>query len=371
MRLRPLVRLCIIAQFLVPVGWGQQPAADGPKAAKATAPSAAEKDNKVSVAVAPRRLHKESAKPTSEIAESFGLPLVCDGDENLYLRTAPDGIQAVHKLSSQGKRVALFQPNSADVKVNAGGSFAVAQNGDFYQLIFAHEITRYVFVYNKDGGVKSEIKLQPGFAFSPSKIAVFPSGDLLVSGLEYDKDRNNHVMWPFTGIFSSDGTLRRELSLKDDESIHDMAAAGDPRVAPPESPYLNYAVERGEAETAADGNVYLMRRLSPAIFYAISPGGSVRRFEVSPDREDFVPESMHISGNRIAIMFWQPQTYEMIIKVVDLKGHPFAAYYEPAPKEGEQRLGLGFACYAQNPEHFTFLETMEDNKLGFITATPE
>ena len=47
--------------------------------------------------------------------------------------------------------------------------------------------------------------MQPGFPFSPSKIAVFQNGDLLVTGLEYDKDRNNKTMWPFPGIFSSDG----------------------------------------------------------------------------------------------------------------------------------------------------------------------
>ena len=213
--------------------------------------------------------------------------------------------------------------------------------------------------------------MQPGFPFSPSKIAVFQNGDLLVTGLEYDKYRNNKTMWPFTGIFSSDGTLRRELTLKDDQEIHDMAASGDPKVTSPEAPSINYAVGRGEAETGPDGNVYLMRRLAHAIFYAISTGGSVRRFEVDPGRDDFMPESMHISGNRIAVMFWQPQTYEQIIKVVDLNGRTVATHYEPAAKDGEQPLGLGFACYTQNPERFTFLETTDDNRVALITATPE
>src|SRR5437879_11851922 len=80
---------------------------------------------------------------------------------------------------------------------------------------------------------------------------------------------------------------------------------------------------------------------------------------------------MHISVNRIAVIFWQPQNYEQIIKVVDLNGRTVATHYEPAAKDGEQPLGLGFACYTQNPERFTFLETTDDNRLALITATPE
>lgn len=326
---------------------------------------------KSSAAAEPGRLHRSPMQQSPEPAESFGLPLVCDGDGNLYVRTAPDGIQAVHKLNSKGEKTALFLANSPTIKVDAGGSFAVTPDGNFYQLVFAHEITRYVFVYGKDGSPKSEIKLQPGFAFTPYKIAVFPNGDLLVSGLEYDKDPKNRAMWPFTGIFSPDGILRKELTLEDDQQIHDMGASGDPMVSPPDMPSLNYAVVRGEAEAAGDGNVYLMRRLSPAIFYAISPGGSIRRFTVDPGRNDVVPESMHISGNRIAILFWEPQTHEQLMKVIDLEGRALATYYEPAPKEGERPLGLGFACYLQNPERFIFLEETENGGLGLLTATPE
>jgi len=60
-------------------------------------------------------------------------------------------------------------------------------------------------VFKSDGTYKSTIKMQPSFGWIPSTLSVFPSGDLLVSGLRYDRDKNNHVMWPFTGIFSSDG----------------------------------------------------------------------------------------------------------------------------------------------------------------------
>ena len=41
----------------------------------------------------------------------------------------------------------------------------------------------------------------------------------------------------------------------------------------------NRAVGWGQTEPAKDGNIYSMRRASPADFYAISPGGEVvKRF---------------------------------------------------------------------------------------------
>jgi len=306
MKFRALIWLCAITAALVLAIWGQETTAKVANAPKTATPSAKEIGVGTSVPVAHNHLHTELTKISSEFAEVFLEPLRCDGEGNLYLRTDPSGVGAIHELNSKGERVALFQPasSSSDVKVNFPARFAIAPDGDVYQLIVAHEISRYVFVYNRDGSVKSQIKLQkPGLAFFPSMIAVFANGDLLLSGLEHDKDRNNQVMWPFTGIFAADGTLRRELTLKDDLNIHDMAASGDPKVNSPENPSGNRAVSLGAAETGADGNVYLMRRLSPAIIYAISPGGSVRRFQVDPGQSDFTPSAMHVVGNRIAVLF--------------------------------------------------------------------
>jgi len=351
---------------------GQAPAVI--PAQNAAQPNAAAKSSatkqKPTSASANRGLSIETVKVPSELAQTFAFPLKCDADGSLFFRTSPDGFDAIHKLSPKGERLAVFQPNSPDVKVDHAEYFSIGPDGDIYQIIIAHEIKRYVFEYKGDGTVKSEIKLQPGFAFFPSRLAVFPSGDLLVAGLEYDKDRTA-AMWPFTGIFSSDGTLRKELTLEDDERIRDMAASGDPKVTSPQNPSFNHAVTQGSAEVGQDGNVYLMRRLSPAIVYVISAGGGVvRRFTVDPGQEDFMPVIMHIAGSRMAVLFRQEQTRKEIIKVVDLEGHEIATYDEPV-KDGRQALGMAFICYASNPERFTFLTTMEDDKLGLVIAQPQ
>jgi hypothetical protein len=318
---------------------------------------------------APRQLGIETLKIASEQAGAYN-GMTCDSDGNLYLGGEPDGVPGIVKLNAKGERLAVFQPNSADLKVDRPGSFSIAPDGDVYQLIWAHELSRYVFVYRSDGTLRSEIKLQPGFAFLPSRVAAFPSGALFVSAVERDHDPNNPIVWPYQGIFSSSGTPLKELTFEDDDKLRDMAASGDKRVVLPTDPSSNLAFAAGFAETGPDGNVYLMRRTSPAIFYAISPGGSVRRFVVDPGESDFMPSRMQMSGGKIAILFRKGLTMEEFLKVVDLKGHEIATYAEPVI-DGRHALGPAFLCYADNPERFIFLTTTEDHKLGLVIAKPQ
>jgi len=313
-------------------------------------------------------LHLETTKIPSELAGSFPSPLKCDADENLYLRTGEDLRTAIRKLSPKGELLALFQPAAPDLKVDFGAYFSVGHDGDVYQLIYAHEISRYVFVYKSDGTFKSKIKLQPGFPWLPSTLAPFWSGDLLISGQTISKDPNAPLE-PFTGIFAPDGTLRKEVALEDDEKLGDMLATHDTQVFTPQNPTNNRAISSGAAESAMDGNVYLMRRLSPALFYVISPGAVVRRFTVDPGKSGLTPTTMHIAGNRIAVLFRDSQTNNKVLKVVDLEGQKIASYEEPIV-DGKKALGGAFVCYANNPERFMFLTTMEDERLGVIVATP-
>lgn len=363
--------ICALACLSAPICVAQVPAS-APKETTRAADPADPLTAKAKVAGqhAHRSLSIETKKIPSELAEVFSLPPRCDADGNFYIRTNPEGDEGVRKLNSKGERVALFQAKSQDLKVNRPTDFSIGPDGDVYQIVNVWDISQYVFAYKSDGSVRSEIKLQTGFRFSPYLVGVFPSGDLLVSGLKYDHDRNNPVTWPFTGIFSSGGDLRKELVLEDDQKIDDLAASGDPKVASVQNPSFNHAVSQGAMATAQDGNVYLMRRLSPAIFYAISAGGEVvRRFTVDSGEESFMPVTMHIAGSRIAVLFRQEQTRKEIIKVIDLEGHEVATYDEPV-KDGRPALGMAFVCYTNNPEEFTFLTNMENDRLGLVIASP-
>jgi hypothetical protein len=375
MRLNRFVLMGLLGPMAAVACWAQSAAAVQPAAHQPPALAGSEETKRgvqrnTQNAKNSDRLRVEMIKAPAEVADALAGPPQCDADGNLYLKTTSDGIAAIHKLNGKGERIALFLKSSA-LKIDFSPYFSIASNGYVYELVYPQEISRYVLVYRPEGSLKSTIKLQPGFVFMPYRLAVFPSGDFLLTGLEYDKDRNNRVTWPFNGIFSNDGALRKELVLEDDEMIHDLAASGDPRVTTAQNPSSNHAVSWGAAETGPDGNVYLMRRLSPAIFYAVSEGGTVvRRFTVDPGKEDFMPFTMHIAGSRIAVLFHQPQTGEEIIKVVDLKGREIATYDEPVIN-GEQALGLAFVCYSSNPDRFTFLETAEDSKLELLVAKPQ
>lgn len=317
-------------------------------------------------------LRVQTIPALSQMATEFYSPLKCDESGNIYLQDNPVE-PAIHKLDPKGKEVASFRPTAnPDLKVDVGGYFAIAPNGELYEIITAHEITRYVFVYEADGTLKSKLKLQTGFAWMPGALTVFPSGHLLISGLAYDRN-NMNVMQPFSGIFAPDGSLLKEIHLQDDDELRDMAADGDARVSSPLSPRINRAISGSQVEVAADGNAYLMRWITPAIFYAISPGGeTVRRFSVDPGNQSFRPVSMHISGQRIAVLFVDPQTHQKLMKVLDLEGHNLATYDEVAAnaKSSTDMLGGAFACYTINPERFTFLGTDDKDRVQFWIAEP-
>lgn len=309
----------------------------------------------------------------AEMATTFYPPLRCDSDGNLYLRTDSGGVPAIHKLNAKGERLALFEAGSnPDLKVDVARYFTLeADGGELYELVYPHEISRYVFIYKSDGTFRSAVKLKPGFPFAPKKLAVFQSGQFLISGEEYDADRTA-AMWPFTGIFAADGTLLKELELGDEKDLREMAVAGDTRVARPGNAHANLAIDNGQVEVGADGNAYLMRWTNPAIFYGISPGGEVvHRFTVDPGGFDYRPAGMHVHKNRIAVLFVKMQSNDKIMKIVDLEGQEIANYDEVKVNgKAQDAMSAAFACYTENPTRFVFLGANDDNKVQFWIAGP-
>jgi|SRR5579859_3638174 len=305
---------------------------------------------------------------SAETATGFGGPYACDDDGDIYLRIGSPG-SPIRKLNPKGERVALFQTDAnPDLEVGVAGYFSVTPEGELYQLVFARkEISRYVFIFKPDGAYKAKIKLQLPFAWMPSSLAVFPNGTMLITGQRYDRD-THEMKLPFTGIFSADGRLLKELNLEDDSAIRSKAGFGSdkPNTPVPVSSAGSQAINWGQIQSAKDGNLYVMRALSPAVFYAISPGGEVvRRFTVDSGQPSYRPNLMHISGNRIAVLFFDPQTMDKAMKVVDLEGEEIASYEQLKAEEkaAPGPLGLVFACYTQKPERFTFLATDEKHRI--------
>jgi hypothetical protein len=286
-------------------------------------------------------------------------------------------VGTISKFNSKGQPIATFDPGSspAETKLDLTKMFTVNVDGSLYELVFPHSYDRDLFLFNKDGSYKSKVTLGGTRGWSPNLFVAFGSGNFMATGQKWSKAEKTHV--PFTGIFSSDGALLKELHLVDDESIHQMEVRGDSRVTPSTAPgysAINYAISKGAMQIGPDGNVYLLRALNPAVIYAISPGGEVeRRFTVDPDDPSLIVASMKISGSRIVVVFHKSREGESIreqaIEVVDLEGNKIATYEEPE-LDGHPAFGLTLACYSDNPEQFTFLDWTKEEKLVLKITEP-
>lgn len=307
----------------------------------------------------------------SEVATLLYDPVKCDSEGNVYYPTDMTGAGVLRELNLEGERIAEFRPGAnPDMPIDVFQDYTIGPDGEVFMLVYPHEITRYIFVYKSDGSYHSSIKLDTGFPWVPTAFAIFPSGGFLIAGLEYARsDKGKLTQVPFTGVFSADGRLLKQLNLEDDDDIVDFAASGDPRVVSASG--NNRAIEFTKMEAAADGNIYLMRWTNPAIIYAISPGGSVvRRFIVDPHNSNDRPLSMHVAENRIAVLFATGDSKADVMKILDLEGTLLGTYSEVVNEKTTQRVGSAFACFTTNPEHFIFFSVNKDDHLDLEIAEP-
>lgn len=321
---------------------------------------------------APTTLHLatvENVVAKTEIAIVFA-ELSCDEDGNIYLASEIPG-KPIRELNPKGELAATFNLNAdPDVDVYGNGPFALSVDGELYTWVGnRRDRNYYVLVFGADGKYKRKIKLDTDFAWQPGPFAVFRNGNLLMTGQEYDRDIRRPKL-PFTAIFRSDGKLLKELSLEDDERIHKLILERDPMLTSAAAPTNNRAVAFGHIEPARDGNIYIMRWLSPTVIYAVSPGGEVvRRVTVDPGGTKLMPLQMHVAGNRIAILFRNEGTKEQRMKIVDLDGKEVATY-DATGTNAKESLGGAFACYLGKTERFSFLATDEDHRIVFRIAEP-
>jgi hypothetical protein len=319
---------------------------------------------------------KKTITVKSEPARGFPLPLQCDGSGNAYLlhrngRGEPPF--EIRKFDPQGKPGPLFSTSSIpDFQVQLATYFSVADDGSIYQVAFPlKDKSRYIVAFNADGSFKAKIQLKAGFPWMAEQVAPFPSGDLLVAGTKDELDEEGHYrnMVPFTGIFSRDGTLIKTVVLPDDDEIGRRSEAGDIDVVEGNYPHHIKSIVHGGVLAASDGNIYLMRRLSPAVFYAISPSGKViKSFKIETDDPDFVVFSAHTSENRIAVQLVNFEKNRVSFRIYDFQGRQLRTYSAPE----ESNSGLGFVCYSTKDDQFTFLGPTDSNdSLSFEVASPK
>ena len=217
----------------------------------------------------------------------------------------------------------------------------------------------YVVSFSGNGTLHGVIKLG---RFSPYQLVVFPSGRFLVSGTQGPQ----HTV-PITAIFESSGKQLKTIYEPEDEEFRKKAAGHDSDYFSVELNYDNRAVWEGDAALGSDGNAYLLRAVSPALIYVISPEGEVlRKLHVESPEFGLRPRSLKAAPGRLAIAFTQEHWTMGFTRVVDLRGNVIATY-----SADDKTIYPGLpGCYTPPTFRYVFAED-GNGKVSLQEAKPE
>jgi hypothetical protein len=317
-------------------------------------------------------------------------PVKCDADGNLYIRRFASNrpLGPVVKIDSDGKPTALFAPSAfATLGLDRVDAFSPAPDGGIYQIAQKGVIKPLIYVlhYSPDGSVSST-RLDADFEVYT--FAAFPNGSFLISGTQRDPmDKNDHGRG-VTKVFSADGRELAAVTFRDpkQKSQEPVRPAGSKSVAdagakagtaapnqqmqkdtPAEPARVSEkqagALDVADAEVGRDGNLYVMRASAHALVDVISPSGKIMKtLKIATPLAPSIPNSFHVSENRLAVLFWNEEKQALAISVVDAQtGRKIAAYSSSAD------FGI-FACYSANDGVFTFLKHGDENVMEVIRA---
>lgn len=308
------------------------------------------------------------------------VPLKCDERGSVYVRgyrsDDPVGVPVV-KFSAEGRRVTTFDVRAIPVLKESGvaADFAVGLRGEVFMLVLKSPEERVIVKFRSDGRFDTQFELSP--FFDPSTIAVLSSGEMLVSGLKYSRERSEAVQ-PITALYDRSGKLIKVLELRDDVQFEDKqrerpeSDSPKPDATPDVSEIERYAsVSLGAAE-AEGRNFYLMRAESNPIVFVISESGDVvHRFVAASPGPGFRPVTMKVAGGRVAIQFEETAADDkqnrgvskQVFAIFDSSsGEKLLEYTTPA------EVGGAFACYS--PDAFIFLSTGHNLALKFQKLAP-
>jgi len=293
----------------------------------------------------------------------------CDEDNNIYVRfmdaeTAHkhNGISTIpiKKIRPDGTVAATFRVTDAAPEI-VGKDFSVTSGGRVYQAAWTPDGTVYVVGYSNDGSFKSKVRLEADF-FTPYQIAVFASGEFLLSGTQGRFDRV-----PFTGVFAPDGHLIKKIYEPEDEGSRQKAELGDPNFRSDYTNAGNTFVWYGDAVAGSDGNVYLLRSISPALLYVISSKGEVlRKLRIESSGAGLVARTMRAGPGKLAISFLERYSTKGITEVVDLQGNLLTNIFS----DNETTIYPGHpGCYSSGA--FVFISGDANHDMHLYKAEPK
>jgi hypothetical protein len=294
----------------------------------------------------------KSRVPVNVAGEYHGgiaFPTACDEQGRLYvklIKIGPGMMGPLFRLSSKGVVETEFDTSGAVVN-----RYAVRPDGGVI-MVRVDGAVKIVDSFATDGTRESSMVLErPPIAFFPSQLAVFHSGEILMSGLQYQPGYK-----AATAIYDPTGHVVKQLVLDGDVEIERAIKAGDAKDTSAQQPHTQ-AVSRSVAITGDDGLVYLMRATSPATVYAISAAGDVvRKIAVRAPTATGLPEfGIRVVKNRLAVQF--SRSCNSALGVDSCRGSTYAVIdattgQRLADYEADKELAGPIACYAPDPDRF-------------------
>ena len=359
-------------------------------------------------------LQADSAVTLQQFNGSVPSETKCDSEGNVYGGFVAGSANAITRISADGSEATSFSvsavpdlaPNSSPAAPNSTpptiAEFAVGTDGSVYLLVLMKRpdtnaasttappvnprrvdpgnFEYHVISFDPDGKYHSQFKLDAGLA--PNRIAVFSSGDLMLSGMEPDPEDDDHRV-PFAGVFDSSGRFMKEITMPRDLRSPDGAkneSVGQNQPSGGRWGRRNSFSVVGSAQGADDGNVYLLPNTAGAPVYVLSPGGEIvrtikldskvnERLGMSVAAGRLIAWSQHMEPRRFQRVASAPPpapttagANDSLFSIFNLQTGELAAEYSAS-----QDLGT-FACYSTNG--FTFLRLDQAHHLQVVTASP-
>ena len=291
----------------------------------------------------------------------------CDAGGNLYIRKfAMDHplLGPVVKINPDGKRTALFDLSAfSQLALDRADAFSPAPDGGIYQIGQSGILKRQIYVlhFSSDGSASSPTRLDADLEVYT--FAAFADGNFLVSGVQRDPQNKSDHGRNFTAVFSADGRELAQLSFPKSQSRPQAGAKSTHKERQQELEETTFQLDLADAETGIDGNLYVMRPSAPAVVYVIAPSGRiVHTLKVVGPQPGATASAFHVSGNQMALLFWNEETETRNVVVADAQtGRKIARYNDLSG-------GAQFACFSADEGVFTFLRMGNGNALEVIRA---
>ncbi len=313
-------------------------------------------------------------------------PVRCDSSGNVYFRGyQPPRLLAspVVKVSADGKTVTTFSLAAAPgfAKDAPFDVFTVSPKGEVFILAFKSKDDLELVAFRDSGEFDYDAKLESRFL--PAQFAVFPTGELLVTGTEAPEREGQSPEGAFTALFDRNGKFLKRVSLPGDISLKNPMASWQPRSSAqqrgaasggaaeagdrPQPDDRASPISLGRTEVGEDGNVYVVRATAKPLIYVLSPAGEVvRRLELTPPSPKGKPWTFKVGGGMVVVEWTEEAStgYEDAtgFSLYDAMTGERQADYALPPE-----LGGAVACY--NAGGFTFV-TARNGQLAIVHAAP-